>query len=341
MSAARRWVASDLALLVVLLGMAVAALLVPGVPEPIEWALGVPFLVLVPGYALISALLPWSDDREPTGEGDGHRGGDLLRRVTLALPLSVIAVGAVGVLLSATVGIRLVPAVVGIAAVTVLGVVVALVRRVTHPPAARAAPLRESSTSMLRLGGTPVQTAVMILALVALTTAVAFAATAPTDQDPYTEFYVLSENETGDLVADEYPATFVAGEGHTLYFGVENHEHRRVTYDVVVRSQAVGPDGNATATERVDSFNVGVDAGERAIVERTVAPTETGEPRRLQFLLFEDGVPSDPGADGADAALHVWVDVTADDSTSSTGPTEGGSIGAGSAGSESTRTGPT
>lgn len=302
--------ASDLVVVLGLVGLAGGWLFLSGGIGPVEWMLAVPFLLVLPGYAFVSAILPESPERYPAGKADSEPNGQpgWPVRVALSLAASVLIVGTVGVFLNATGGFGREPAILFVSTITIVFVLIAWLRRLMRAPDQRANALRGNPGRIAGvLGNTPLQRIVMVLALVALVSAVAFAATAPSDSERFTEFYVLAENESGDLVADGFPETVEAGEGAPMHFAIENHEQRPMTYDVIVLAQ---PGGQGSAGELLDRYEVGVDAGERVIVERTVAPETPAPETRLDILLYKDGVPAEPSRDNADVSLQVWVDVT-------------------------------
>lgn len=303
--------ARDLVAVLGLVGLAQAALLLPWVPRPVAWLVGLPFLVVAPGYAFVAVIVP-ETPAESTSLAPSRTQGapGWLVRLALSLPISVLLVAAVALVLSFTVGIELAPAVIGVGAVTAGLALLALVRRGSLAPARRATPLGGTSGDLLGGAGfTPVQLGALALASLALVSAVALAGASPAGSESYSEFYVLAENETGHLVADDYPDEMVAGEGHPLYFAVENAEGESTTYDVIVRER---PNGSGDA-EVLDQFEAELAEGERVIVERTVAPTAVSEETRLEFLLYEDGVPETPRAENADVSLHLWVEVVPGD----------------------------
>lgn len=303
--AVRRY--GDLAVLGAIV-LANLALLPVGAPAVLQWSLGIALLLVLPGYAIVAAVFSMA----PAGTRQRAGGGRALGpgwpiRAALSLALSLLVVATVGVVLSATVGIRHVPAILAVSVVTVVSGLIAADRRRSLAPESCGNPLRGGvDLSPASFGQTTVQSAVMLLALVALVSAVAFAGSAPSGGETYSEFYVLSEGEDGELVAEGHPSTFVAGEGHELAVGIENEEGETVTYDVVVVAQ---PNGTTADAEELQRFTVRVDDGERVVVDRTVAPTTVANRTRLQFLFYEDGVGGEPTAETADEALHVWADV--------------------------------
>ncbi len=303
---------NDLGLLVGLVLLADIALLAPGVPQPIEWVVGVPFLLLVPGYAFVAALLPASP-RSTVGDAGtrSSRGPDWVARIGIALLLSIVLVAIVGVVASLTVGLTIVPAVLGISVLSGVLAAIAWIRRRSLPATRRSNPFLGTTGSPLGpVAGSPIQMGVFAVAVLALVSAVAFAGTVPpAEQAEYTEFYVLNETENGTLVANDYPTDVVAGEGATLHLGVENAESREMAYEVVVRAQNVTADGTVTETNRLDRFEVQVEQGERAILNRTIVPESPGDGQRIQLLLYKGSAPADPDAASADSALRLWMDV--------------------------------
>jgi uncharacterized membrane protein len=296
----------DLVLVVAATVGAGLALVVPSVPRPVAWAVGVPLLVFLPGYAVVAAVLP----ARPGAVDTGRVGPGWPLRFGLALLGTVLVVALTGVGLSATVGIRLLPALAVLTAVTVFGVVVAAVRRSRLPARARANPL----AGTVRLLPVPAATSrfqgvAVVVGLLALVGAIAFAGAVPTQEEGYTEAYLLTENETGALVAADDNTTFRAGVGRPVHVAIENHEETRQTYEVVTVAQRVAENGSVFASERVDAFAVEVDPNQRATAERRFAPTLTGDRIRLRVLVYDDGTPDRPSVTTADLAMRLWIDV--------------------------------
>lgn len=291
----------DLLLVATVAVLAPAALASPAVPWPVEWALGLPFLIVVPGWAVVAALrpaAPRSSGGSPTRADDGP---GWIVRLALAVTVSVLVVAGVGLVASVTTGIRRLPVVGGVSAVTLAGVVVAWLRRRRRAPDRRANPLGGGRVSPIAaLGTSTLQRLVTVLALVVLVSTVAFAAAnPPAGEDGFTEFYVLTADENGNLTAADYPDV-TSGDTLSLYFAIENEAGQATTYDVLGR--AVDPGADA---RRLDRFQTTVEDGERVIVQRSMTPPTTTDDGRLEFLLYTDGVPTDPGPENADIALRL------------------------------------
>jgi uncharacterized membrane protein len=58
---------------------------------------------------------------------------------------------------------------------------------------------------------------------------VGYAVVVPKQGESFTEFYLLTHNETGDLVADDYPTECVAGQPESLVVGVGNQHDEHTT----------------------------------------------------------------------------------------------------------------
>jgi uncharacterized membrane protein len=304
-----RWFA-DLGLVAAIAVLATVAFVVGGLPWPVTWALGIPLLVFVPGYAIMSALFP---ERAGLDSRPESRATDTPNWAVFAA-LSVVG----SALLSAVVGtafmqgdlFTIVNVSAVLAGVTVLAGMIAGVRRALLAPYARRAPLRSGSFtgSYANVPGSRVQKAAFAASIVVLVAAVGLTAAFPATGDAFTEFYVLDENDDGELVAEGFPSNVTVGEGHAFHFAFENHEHREMTYTVVVVAQTVDG-GEVTEQRRLDTFEVSVRAGSRVVEERTVVPERVGENVRIQFLMYKGSVPNTPSASSADIALQVWTDV--------------------------------
>lgn len=299
---------TDLRLVTGLVVAAMVTLLAPGVPRPVEFAFGVPLLVLLPGYAVVAALFP----ERPGASVAGPRSPDWPARFGLSLVGSAVVVAMVGVLFASQGLLRLTlaPAVLTIGAVTMLAVAIAAVRRGPLGRNQRADPVALASPGSVAdgFGTSGGQSLALVLSVLVLVGALAFAGTSPAEE-PYSEVY-LTDGEDVDVGPYNGTQTMVAGAGNTVSIALENHEGEATDYRVLVRLQRVDVDGTVLAGERLDDFRVGLAPGETGAFDRVIQPTMTGERLRLQVLVFAGGTAGEPDADSADLALRVWVDVT-------------------------------
>jgi uncharacterized membrane protein len=360
----RRLPADLAAVLGVVLAVNLAVFLPVIRATPLRFLLGLPFVLFVPGYAFIAALFPeagtaptdgrdterdesadegTSAESAPTEKaaiaGTGSlvdRGIDGIERVALSFGLSIATVPLLGLVLNFTPwGIRLVPIMIATSGFTVGATWVAARRRWTLPPEERfRVPYRawigaargELLSPQSRTGAA--LNVLLVVSILLAVSSVAYAVAVPKQGESFTEFYLLTEDEDGELVAADYPTEFVAGEGRDIAIGIGNQEHETVTYTVAVQLQRVElepPDGrtNASAatanvttvrvreTETLGQFEARLAHNETMTRQYTVRPTLVGENMRLAFLLYRGSPPPDPSVDNAYRETHLWVNVTA------------------------------
>lgn len=297
---------------------------------PLAVLFAVPFSLFFPGYVLVAALFPEcygataSEDGARTfGTAVFDRELNGVERLALSVVMSVVVVPLVGMtLLLVNVDLRPVPITFGIVAIIIVGALVAAYRRSTYPPADQFEVAFDvwfnRARNALRGPGTRTGLAVHVILALSLLLAAGSGAYAivasDDDEEPYTEFYLLAENESGDLVANGYPTAFQKGESRQLAVAIANHEEQAVNYTVITRLQRVSNQtGSVDVTQqtRLDTFAVPVKNGERRIVRRQVAPTMTGDRLRLQFLLYRGEPPSAVTPETAYRRVHLWANVTA------------------------------
>lgn len=301
MTAGRR---ADLALSGVWLIGAVVALLVPDVPWPIEWAVGVPLLVALPGYAVVAALFP---ERPGPSSRVGRGSPGWVVRAALSVVLSALVVAAVGIPLAVVGALSLAPAVLGIVAVSLGCLWLAAVRRRAVAPARRADPLSAARAVPFRdaLGTSKVGAVGLVGATLVLAVALSVAGGTPGAEDPYSEVYVPADAD-GALAGEGTP-TLVAGEDSELTFALANHEGRTAEYDVVLRLERLDANGTVVERERLDRFETRLGSGETDRYRRSVAPETTGDRLRLRVLVYEGD--TQPGDDPPDLTLRLFVRV--------------------------------
>lgn len=296
---------SDLVLVVVLTVTASLAILVQGVPWRLKWALGVPFLLVLPGYAVVSALFP----TRPTGDESGPP--DWPARLGLTLLSSALLVAIVGYLLlrQGVVPFSLTPVVILLAGVTLLGVGIAANRRSGVPKDRVADPLAGASTRTVSgtFGTTGVQSIAVVLSVVVLAGALGFAGAAPASQ-PHSEVYLTGGDDV-DIGPTNGTQTLTAGDSSDLALAIGNHEAEPMDYRVVTEVQRLNENGRVLDRERLDDFRVGIGAEQTEIIERSLEPTLTGENLRLRFRVFKMAPGGTANVEAADLTLRSWVTV--------------------------------
>jgi uncharacterized membrane protein len=320
----RNWpLPADLATVVVLVVAGNIAVLAPVLNEsPLRIVLGLLFVLVLPGYAVVAALFPGAGDVATSSDGtvDTTRGIDGIERTALSVALSIPVVALLGLGLSLTpLGVTLPAILPTISLVTLAATATATRRRARLPADQR---FHVPYRAWLATGRDAFQqpasrtdllvNIVLAVSILLAVGSVTYAVAAPNEGEAFTEFYLLTENETGELVADGYPTTFNVGEPQPVVVGIENHEQHAIEYTVLIQLQRVQVDGNATsvvATERLDRFTVALDDDETWREPRSIAPTTTGGRLRIVFLLYRDTPPDDPSVENAYRNTQLWVSV--------------------------------
>ncbi len=296
---------------------------------PLSVAVVLPLLLLLPGYALVSALFPRRADER--GSGVVGRRPALLERLVLALGLSVAIVPGVAFMLSFTpIGIRAVPIVLIVFGVTVGLCFLAFVGRVLVGPHVR---FRVSSSPTFRslaknfsihrvrlsdsgplhpeTGTQRLLNIALFVSMLALVGSVAFVAGVPSETNTsFTELYLLQQNESGDLVAEGLSDRLVSGERSSVVVAIGNHEGERVQYTVVILEQdGEHVDGSyQVQTEReVTRFRATIDHAE-TLHERVDVSSLNRERGRLVILLYRGEPPQTPAITNAYRVDQLWLE---------------------------------
>jgi uncharacterized membrane protein len=302
----------DLAGVLVLAGSAVLFSVTEfGVPSLLRAIAGLVFVLFLPGYAIISALYPGSVDsshhRVPVDELSGWN------RIILSFGMSVVVTPLVGIGLHfAPTNISAVSYSVSLALVVTAGSVVALWRR-SRLPASRRFSVGDIST-----GGLPIRTdsllqtaltAVLLVSVLATGGALAFAAIDYTEPSPYSELYVLGENESGALTAGSYPRTAAQFAEEPITVGIENHEGRPIEYTLVVQQLQYPGNGTERPSNRtrLARTQVTVQPDRQLLRNVSLAPNAVSDRSQIQFLLYKNRVPDTPTARNASLAVHVTL----------------------------------
>jgi uncharacterized membrane protein len=342
---------ADLAAVLGVVALTNLAVFLPVVNEtPLRIIVGLAFVLFIPGYAFIAALFPEAGEAPASDDGtdqpgdDGgaddevegqlrDRGIDGIERIALSFGLSIAIVPLIGLALNFTpFGIRLVPILVSLSGFTVLATAIAAKRRWGLPETERfRVPYEEwyaaGKAEIFEPASTvdAVLNVALAVAMLLAISSVVYAVAVPPQGEQFTEFYILTEDSDGELVADNYPAELVAGEPTPLHVGIENNEYEAIDYTVVVQLQQVEGEGNeSTVTNRaeIDRWSTTLAHNQTEIeqrefvVDNSTAAEFEGQDRRLAFLLYDGAPPAQPTRENSYRNLHLWVNVTAAESVS-------------------------
>lgn len=169
--------------------------------SPIRIIFGLPLVLLVPGYVLIAALFPRSDDL------------DWIERIALSFGLSIAVVPLIGLALNYTPwGIRLDPILVSLSLFTLVMTIAAAFRRTSLPVAEQlTVPVVEVVAAiraeLFEAGQTRLDRAlsiVLVLSVLAAIGTTAYVIAVPKEGEHFSEFYILG----AEGKAADYPTSF-------------------------------------------------------------------------------------------------------------------------------------
>ncbi|WP_254272328.1 DUF1616 domain-containing protein [Haloarcula marina] len=315
---------ADLAATLALVVLTTLFATVPVVSEtPIRVVFGLPLVLFLPGYALIAALFPEAGSPpDAAEENEINTGIDGIERVALSFGLSIAVVPLIGLALNFTPwGIRLAPILVGVGGFTTAATVIASLRRQALPEDERfSVPYREwvsDSHDALISPETRLDSALNILLVCSLLLAsgsIVYAVAVPVQGESFSEFYLLTENDDGELVASGYPTELTVGESKELVVGVGNQENERTSYTIIVALQRIEAVDNETVVrESTDlaRFSPTVADNETWHRPHEITPTTTGTNLRMTYLLYKDDPAPQRDIDSAYRSNYIWVNVTA------------------------------
>jgi len=129
----------------------------------------------------------------------------------------------------------------------------------------------------------------------------------------FTEFYLLTENESGALVATGYPTEFAPGERKPLVIGIENHEGQPTNYTVVAELQRVEQENGSTSVveqREIRRFRTTASENETKLIQHSVNPPMNGTQLRLVYLLYRGDPPANPTVENAYRETHLQINVS-------------------------------
>lgn len=241
--------------------------------------IGLPFVLLFPGFTFISALYPRKSSL------------DRIERLVLSLGLSVAIVPILMLILNFTPwGIHLNSVLITLTIFVVLSSGFALFGQWRLPEQERpvtvlhmpAFPKRSTSEKVLSL--------ILVLAVLGSIGFAVYTVTKPKIQDKYSEFYILGE----DNMVESYPTVIRLGSSGSVTMGIINHEQVETTYRVEIITAG-----------SLDNIIESIVLQPEAKYESTVSfkPGKTGSNQQVKFLLYRDNQTD------VYLELHLWVDV--------------------------------
>lgn len=300
---------SDLEIAFIFLIISGIAISAHNTPRLLVLLLGIPFLLILPGYALIAALFP----RIPFGTtniADNPSGPGWVARSALSLLTSAVILAVLGFILSQREVLHLHQIIVAVAAVSAIGLSIAYIRRRRVPIEHRADPV----AIYLHKGGHSqrsfnLQTSLFVLAVLALLGSIAFTGVIAGPSQSYTEAYLVPQGPGADSVTEIGTSTLETGDETSVALAIENSEGIVMNYSVILKMEQVGPAGTITNESSIDNYHVSVEHGETITTASTVVAPNSAGAVRLQYLIYKGDVPEEPTIENADLSLRYWLTI--------------------------------
>ncbi|MFC6990632.1 DUF1616 domain-containing protein [Haladaptatus sp. GCM10025707] len=316
----------DLLLVVGLTLLADAAILVVGVTGTLRILVGLPLILVLPGYAMVAALYPGRVPEEGSQEFDnpskglrklpGNYGMSPIERIGLSVVASVALVPFVVFVLNFAWTIAATPILLGVSVLTLLLAFIALAHRLMLPAERQYRPSlgmradAPSHTGSHRDSRSKLPTILLAVSLILVAASAGYAATVPPQSEEFSALYYASV-PTGQ--SEEAPGPFAAGQAAEVPIGINNEEGEEVTYTVVGELQRVEQADNGelqvVEEEELVRQEITVGDGQNATQNLTVEPSLTGGNLRMAFYLYKGDVPQNPSEDNAYRSIHRWVTV--------------------------------
>jgi len=253
----------------------------------IRTILGIPMVLFVPGYVLVTALFPKKDDL------------DSIERIALSFGLSIAVVPLIGLGLNYTpFGIRLIPILVTLSIYIAIMTIASIYRRNVLPEdtqfSVRFNKIYEAINNEISSPKSKIDrilSAILVLSIVLAIGTLVYVITVPKIGEKFTEFYILGP----DGKADNYSTNLKLDSSTNILTGIVNHEYSPVNYTVQI---VIGKD-------ILSSKKLVLNNNETWQNNILFVPNKEGNDEKLELLLFKENNFTVPYRE-----LHLWVNVT-------------------------------
>jgi uncharacterized membrane protein len=301
-----------------------------GVPSTLQFVLGIPLLLFVPGYAVLAALFPGRPSRnagQVSALSEMSRQFSSLRsiqqrgvrwgeRVGLSFGLSLFIAPLLALVLEFTALVlgtsslyRTGPIVALLVLFSLLFTVVGVVHRLQLPRSQRfAVPVGYWVEDFVdSLTGSPVDALlnlVLILSIIAAVASMTYALAVPQDATTTTGFRVGSLDESGQFVLNP-PSNLTESEPQQFAVNILNHEQQTMNYTVIVQLER-----RSGSNIELDRFSTTIPSNQTWQTQRTVVPTIAGDDFRLKFLLYQGNAPQNATEANSYHSINISVNVS-------------------------------
>lgn len=294
---------TDLLIVILFTIMAVVGVIVLPDGNIVRIVLGIPILLFLPGYALVSVLWPEryikSETKKESSESEKdedsleaeekkgssrNKGIDTLERIALSFGLSIAIVSIIGLALNFIWKITLVPILVSMLGFILIAGGFAWYRRTKLPEEERffvsfAVELKPALGEWTQVD--KAFAVFLAISLIVSGSVLAYIVITPTDGDKFTELYILDQNHT----LENLPTNLTVNETGSFIIGIVCHEHEMTNYRVIISLlNMTGERQNRTLLMYNRTLEHGEDSNETIYFQID----ESGE-YRLKFELYKEG----------------------------------------------------
>jgi uncharacterized membrane protein len=257
----------------------------PGLPEPLKLlrvVLGAGFVLLIPGFALQTALFPHKTDLDPIG------------RLGFSFGLSLAVLPPIFLILSALgFGVQIWPVAAALGVLVILCATVVYVRLRLLSKEEKSVSTAQLSVKGWWVSQDRISRLLYFLLAAALSTAVVSGifVSQEAPAEPFTEFYLLDSQG----LSMDYPREVTVGTQVIVMLAIVNHEGQPGEYRIV----AVGGGNKALST----SEPISLMDGETWQGYLTIVLAQAGDGQKVEFLLERVGSP------WPYRTLRIWMNV--------------------------------
>lgn len=211
----------------ILLCLITSLILIPlailGVEGPLRIAIGLPFILFIPGYLLIFTLFPQQKQK--------NNGIDTIERIALSFGLSLAIVPLIGLGLNYTSwGITL-PSILTANTLFIIAMTItSYFRWIQLPINERFIISFDLSMPTYENKIDQALTLILIASIIIAATTLIYVLITPKTGEKFTEFYILGPNG----LADDYPQNLTTNQNATVILGIANHEYQQMNYTVEI-----------------------------------------------------------------------------------------------------------
>ena len=280
---------ADLALAVLWLVASTLVIFVPVLnASPVSYLFFLPVLLFIPGYCILSALFPKSDDI------------GFAERSALSFGLSIVLAPLIGFVEDFTLGvIQLDLIVLILLIISGVMILVAFLRRAILPLEQRFGISFSRIRDAIREGlfhpesdrVDHLLSGILILVIIVAISTTIYVIASPKESEHFSEFYILGENR----MAEDYPNQIIAGLQYPMYIGVGNHEYQNMTYTIETWATLTEFNNLTNSTtilvmDPLDRSSLVLSHNETVEIAYNLSVNKTGY-NRVEFLLFNETVP--------------------------------------------------